>query len=160
MFRCLHCPALGEILPAGLFLCKDREIGRKDLMMKLKENVMEVMAIGVEKPEEDCEIITEIARKAAMNFELAAEFQFDDDEDDDIANMIKELYEAKKYALAVDLLNVSFRLCGMYDEAEEIALVYKCRKANADEKFIRAFIAESLRCSFAEFRGQHPALFS
>ena len=95
-----------------------------------------------------------------MNFELAAEFQFDDDEDDDIANMIKELYEAKKYALAVDLLNVSFRLCGMYDEAEEIALVYKCRKANADEKFIRAFIAESFRCSFAEFRGQHPALFS
>jgi len=88
--------------------------------MEPKENTMKVIAIGVQRPKEDCRVIQKIAGDIAVSFETMAELCFEDDEDDNIIEMVKDMYSVGDYENATMLLRLSFSIAKMYDEADMI----------------------------------------
>ena len=60
--------------------------------MEPNENTMKVITIGVQRPKEDCRVIQKIAADIAVSFETMAELCFEDDEDDNIIEMVKDMY--------------------------------------------------------------------
>ena len=59
--------------------------------MEPNEKTMKVIAIGVQRPKEDCRVIQKIAGDIAVSFETMAELCFEDDEDDNIIEMVKDM---------------------------------------------------------------------
>jgi predicted nuclease of restriction endonuclease-like RecB superfamily len=86
--------------------------------MEPNENTMKVIAIGVQRPKEDCRVIQKIAGDIAVSFETMAELCFEDDEDDNIIEMVKDMYADGDYENAAMLLRLSFSIAKMYDEAD------------------------------------------
>lgn len=127
--------------------------------MESNENTMKVIAIGVQRPKEDCRVIQKITGDIAVSFETMAELCFEDDEDDNIIEMVKDMYADGDYENAAMLLRLSFSIAKMYDEADMIGLLGICPKEDAAEVFIRNFIEESPRCTLIEFRREHEELF-
>ena len=127
--------------------------------MEPNENTMKAIAIGVQRPKEDCRVIQKIAGDIAVSFETMAELCFEDDEDDNIIEMVKDMYTSGNYENAAMLLRLSFSIEKMYDEADMIGLLGICPKEDAAEVFIKNFIEESPRCTLIEFRREHEELF-
>ena len=135
-------------------------IGGKEEKMKQEESTINVIAEEIENAAEECPVLRAVAMRAVESFEIASEFHFNYDEDDDIVRMIETMYARGEYAQAVDLLRIVFSLCEMNDEAEEISLLYACSNKNAAETFVRNFIMKSSRTAFVNFKKQHKELFS
>lgn len=125
--------------------------GRKEEKM-LKKKEKDLCVQGMMETREDCPpIIREIAHGAAGFFEYATEFgAFENDEDDQAADLLLMLYRGGNYTEAVRLLRFVFSSIHCEAACALLSLIHDDNGEKREEFFVREFMFCSTRCRFRE----------
>ena len=107
--------------------------------MSTTKETMKVIAQGI-PGKTDCPIIRGIAKRSVELFEEAAEYEFENEEDLFIRDLLLRLYLKGDYWEAIGLLTLSFSLVDMNAAGELIAQVGSCTYGNVGKEFLEMFL--------------------
>lgn len=125
--------------------------GRKEEKM-LKKKEKDLCVQGMLEIREDCPaFIREIAHGVSAYFEYATEFgAFENDEDDQVADLLLMLYRGGNFTEAVHLLKLVFSTMKCEAACALLSLIHDDNGEKREEYFVKEFMFSSTRCRFRE----------